>query len=110
MSWPIEHFHYIPAPSSFIEMMPGAMKAMTQCAGVRQGEKGLSPATPTRCALPKRWPLRLMLPGGIPSIITFPPTGAHGAQVPRTVVGACANSDVLFESYKVGMQIMFRCT
>ncbi len=32
MSWPIEHFHYIPAPSSFIEMMPGAMKAMTQCA------------------------------------------------------------------------------
>ncbi len=26
MSWPIEHFHYMPAPSSFIEM--------TQCAGV----------------------------------------------------------------------------
>ena len=38
MTWPIEHFHYIPAPSSFIEMMPGAMKAMTQCAGVRPGE------------------------------------------------------------------------
>ena len=49
MTWPIEHFHYIPAPSSFIEMMPGA-----------------------------------------PTIVAFPPTGAHGAQVPEPVVGACA--------------------
>lgn len=30
MVWPIEYFHYIPASSSFIEMMPGARKAMTQ--------------------------------------------------------------------------------
>jgi len=29
MVWPIEYFHYIPASSSFIEMMPGARKAMT---------------------------------------------------------------------------------
>ena len=49
MIWPIEHFHYIPAPSSFIEMMPGT-----------------------------------------PTIVAFPPTGAHGAQVPEPVVGACA--------------------
>ena len=38
MSWPIQHFHYMPAASSFIEMMPGAMKAMTQCAGLQPGE------------------------------------------------------------------------
>jgi hypothetical protein len=38
MSWPIEYFHYMPAPSSMIEMMPGAMKAMTQCAGLKPGE------------------------------------------------------------------------
>jgi hypothetical protein len=31
MPWPIEHLHYMPASSSFIEMMPGAMKALTQC-------------------------------------------------------------------------------
>jgi hypothetical protein len=30
MVWPIEYFHYIPASSSFIEMMPGAMKAMSR--------------------------------------------------------------------------------
>lgn len=35
---PIEHSHYVPAPSSIIEMMPGTMKAMTQCAGVQPGE------------------------------------------------------------------------
>ena len=33
MSWPIEHFHYMPAPSSFVEMMPGAVKSLNQCAG-----------------------------------------------------------------------------
>ena len=34
--------------------------------------------------------------GGIPTIVMFPPTGAHGRQVPKAVVGACARSDVFF--------------
>jgi leucyl aminopeptidase (aminopeptidase T) len=34
--------------------------------------------------------------GGLPTIVAFPPTGAHGRQVPKAVVGACARSDVFF--------------
>lgn len=96
MSWPIEHFHYFPAPSSFIEMMPGAMKAMTQCAGVRQGENVVIACDTNKMRLAEALAAAAYAAGGIPSIIAFPPTGAHGAQVPKPVVGACANSDVLF--------------
>lgn len=96
MNWPIEHFHYIPAPSSFIEMMPGAMKAMTQCAGVRQGENVVIACDTNKVRLAEALAAAAYAAGGIPSIIAFPPTGAHGAQVPKPVVGACANSDVLF--------------
>jgi leucyl aminopeptidase (aminopeptidase T) len=32
----------------------------------------------------------------MPTVVSFPPTGAHGAQVPKAVVGASAQSDVLF--------------
>ena len=34
--------------------------------------------------------------GGVPTIVAFPPTGAHGRQVPKAVVGACACCDVFF--------------
>jgi leucyl aminopeptidase (aminopeptidase T) len=93
MSWPIEHFHYLPAPSSFIEMMPGAMKAVNQCAGVKPGENVV-----IACDTNKTEALAAAAyaVGGIPTITVFPPTGAHGAQVPEPVVGACARSDVFF--------------
>ncbi len=38
-NWPIIYPHYVPANSSFIELMKGAYKAVTQCAGVKSGEK-----------------------------------------------------------------------
>ena len=96
MSWPIEHFHYIPGPSSFIEMMPGAMKAMTQCAGVKQGENVVIACDTNKMRLAEALAAAAYAAGGIPTITAFPPTGAHGAQVPKAVVGACARSDVLF--------------
>ena len=96
MSWPIEHFHYLPAPSSFIEMMPGAMKAINQCAGVKPGENVIIACDTNKMRLAEALAAAAYAVGGIPTITVFPPTGAHGAQVPEPVVGACARSDVFF--------------
>ena len=96
MSWPIEHFHYIPAPSSFIEMMPGAVKAMTQCAAVQPGENVVIACDTNKLRLAEALAAAAYAVGGIPTITAFPPTGAHGRQVPDPVVGACARSDVYF--------------
>jgi 2,5-dihydroxypyridine 5,6-dioxygenase len=95
MSWPIEHFHYIPAPSSFIEMMPGAMKIMTQCAGVKPGENVVITCDTNKLRMAEALAAAAYAVQGMPVIVAFPPTGAHGAQVPRSVVSAAANSDVL---------------
>lgn len=96
MTWPIEHFHYTPAPSSFIEMMPGAMKAMTQCAAVKPGENVVIACDTNKMRIAEALAAAAYAVGGIPTIAAFPPTMAHGAQVPKPVVGACARSDVFF--------------
>lgn len=96
MAWTIEHFHYIPGPSSFIEMMPGAMKAMTQCAGVKRGENVVIACDTNKIRMAEALAAAAYAVGGMPTIVCFPPTGAHGAQVPKAVVGAAAKSDVLF--------------
>jgi leucyl aminopeptidase (aminopeptidase T) len=96
MSWPIEHFHYIPGPSSFIEMMPGAMKTMTQCAAVKPGENVVIACDTNKLRLAEVLAAAACAVGGVPTIVAFLPTGAHGAQVPKAVVGACARSDVFF--------------
>lgn len=96
MAWPIEHFHYIPASSSFIEMMPGAMKAMNQCAAVKPGENVVIACDTNKMRLAEALAAAAYAVGGVPTIAAFPPTGAHGRQVPKAVVGACARSDVFF--------------
>ncbi|MEM7429010.1 MAG: hypothetical protein AAF441_23225 [Pseudomonadota bacterium] len=96
MSWPIEHFHYMPAPSSFIEMMPGAMKAMTQCAAVKPGENVVIACDTNKLRLAETLAAAAYAVGGVPTITAFAPTGAHGRQVPEPVVGACAKADVYF--------------
>jgi len=96
MPWPIEYFHYIPAPSSIIEMMPGALKVMTQCAAVKPGENVVIACDTNKLRLAEVLAAAAYAVGGKPVIVMFPPTGAHGAQVPRPVVAACAQSDVFF--------------
>ena len=96
MPWPIEHFHYMPAPSSFIEMIPGCMKAMTQCAAVQPGENVVIACDTNKLRLAEALAAAAYAVGGIPTITAFPPTGAHGRQVPGPVVGACARADVYF--------------
>ncbi len=96
MPWPIEYYHYIPSPSSFIEMMPGAMKAMIQCAAVKPGENVVIACDTNKVRLAEALAAAAYAVGGMPTIVVFPPTGAHGRQVPKAVVGACARSDVFF--------------
>lgn len=96
MSWPIQHFHYVPGSSSIIEMMPGALKAMTQCAGVKPGENVVIACDTNKLRLAEVLAAAAYAVGGVPTITMFTPTGAHGAQVPAPVVGACARADVFF--------------
>ncbi len=96
MSWPIEHFHYIPAPSSLIEMIPGAIKAVTQCAAVKPGEHVVIACDTNKMRMAEAIAAAAYAAGGMPTIVAFTPTGAHGRQVPSPVVGACAKSDVFF--------------
>ena len=96
MSWPIEHFHYVPGPSSFIEMMPGAVKCMTQCAAVQPGENVVIACDTNKLRMAEALAAAAYAVGGVPTITCFVPTMAHGAQVPAPVVGACARSDVFF--------------
>jgi leucyl aminopeptidase (aminopeptidase T) len=77
-------------------MMPGAMKAMTQCAAVQPGENVVIACDTNKMRLAEALAAAAYAVGGMPTIVTFPPTGAHGAQVPKAVVGACARSDVFF--------------
>ncbi|RKY28123.1 MAG: hypothetical protein DRP83_01275 [Planctomycetota bacterium] len=96
MAYPIEYFHYTPAPTSFIEMVRGAMKAMTQCAGVKEGENVVIACDTNKMRMAEALASAAYAVGGIPTIVCFTPTGAHGRQVPKPVVGACAKSDVFF--------------
>jgi len=96
MTWPIEYFHYTPGASSFIEMMRGATKAMTQCAAVKPGENVVIACDTNKLRIAEALAAAAYAVGGMPTIVMFPPTGAHGAQVPKSVVGACARSDVFF--------------
>jgi leucyl aminopeptidase (aminopeptidase T) len=96
MTWPIQYFHYIPAPSSIIEMMPGALKVMTQCAAVKPGENVVIACDTHKMRIAEVLASAAYAVGGIPTIVMFPPTGAHGRQVPKPAVGACAQADVFF--------------
>lgn len=96
MTWPIQHFHYMPGSSSIIEMMPGALKAMTQCAAVQPGENVVIACDTNKLRLAEVLAAAAYAVGAMPTIVAFPPTGAHGRQVPEPVVGACARSDVFF--------------
>ena len=96
MSWSIEHFHYIPSPSSIVEMTRGAFKAMAQCAGVKPGENVVIACDTNKLRIAEVLAGAAYALDAVPTITAFPPTFAHGAQVPDPVVGACARSDVFF--------------
>ncbi len=98
MSWFIQYHHYVPASSMPIEMMRGALKAMQHCAAVRPGENVVISTDTNSWRIAEALAGAALAVGGIPTVVVIPPSimGAHGAQVPKPVVGACRESDVFF--------------
>ena len=95
MTWPITYLHYTPSPSSFIEMMRGAMRAMN-CGGVKTGEKVVISTDTNKIRIAEVLAAAAHAVGAVPTIVIITPTGAHGAQLPEPVVGACREADVFF--------------
>jgi len=94
--WPIQQFHYVPASSSMIEMMRGALKVVQQCAAVKPGEKVVISTDTNKFRIAEVLAGAVVGVGGVPVITVITPTGAHGAQLPSPVVAACREADVFF--------------
>jgi 2,5-dihydroxypyridine 5,6-dioxygenase len=95
MEWPIDYLHYVPAPSSFVEMMRGAMRAM-DCAGAQPGENVVISTDTNKMRIAEALAAAAHAVGAVPTIVVITPTGAHGAQLPAPVVAACRESDIFF--------------
>lgn len=95
VEWPIAYLHYVPGSSRFIEMMRGAMRAM-DCAGVKPGENVVISTDTNKLRIAEALAAAAHAVGAVPTIVMITPPGAHGAQPPAPVVGACAKADVFF--------------
>lgn len=95
-NWPIAYEHYVPASSSFVEMMRGATKAVQQCAAVKPGEKVVISTDTNKIRIAEALAAATVSVGGIPVIVVITPPGVHGAQPPAPVVAACREADVFF--------------
>ncbi|HJX37567.1 MAG TPA: leucyl aminopeptidase [Anaerolineae bacterium] len=95
MEWPIAYLHYVPDSSLFIEMMRGAMRAM-DCAAVKPGENVVISTDTNKLRIAEALAAAAYAVGAVPTIVMITPPGAHGAQPPDPVVGACARADVFF--------------
>jgi 2,5-dihydroxypyridine 5,6-dioxygenase len=95
MDWNIAYPHYMPAPSSFVEMMRGAFKAM-DCAAVKPGENVVILADTNKIRVAEALAGASVAVGAIPTIIINTPSGMHGRQPPTPAIAACARSDVFF--------------
>lgn len=95
-NWPITYPHYVPGPSSFIELMRGAKKAVEQCAAVKPGEKVVISTDTNKLRIAEALAAATVAAGGVPVIVMITPPGVHGAQPPAPVVAACREADVFF--------------
>ncbi|MEW6048891.1 MAG: leucyl aminopeptidase, partial [Bacillota bacterium] len=94
--WPISYLHYVPGTSSYIEMMRGAMKVVSECAAVKPGEKVVISTDTNKLRIAEALAAATLAVGGVPVIVMITPPGVHGAQPPKPVVAACRESDVFF--------------
>lgn len=94
MGTPVEYFHHIPAPTSFIEMGRGARKIVETCAGLKEGETVTIVTDTNKIRIAEVLASAVFSAGGKPVIVCITPTGAHGAEPPSSVVSACRESDI----------------
>jgi len=91
--WPISYWHYVPGPSSPIQMMRGAMKCM-ECGGVKAGETVLISTDTNKIRIAEALAAAAYAVGASPIIVMIPPVGTHGAQLPEPIVAAFREADV----------------
>ena len=94
--WPISYWHYVPGPSSPIQMMRGAMKCM-DCGGVKEGETVLVSTDTNKLRIAEALASAAYAVGATPIIIMIPPVKTHGAQLPEPVVAAFRETDVFLQ-------------
>ena len=91
--WPISYWHYVPGPSSPIQMMRGAMKCM-DCGGVKPGETVLISTDTNKFRIAEALASAVYAVGATPIIIMIPPVKTHGEQLPEPIVAAFREADV----------------
>jgi leucyl aminopeptidase (aminopeptidase T) len=94
MDFPVEYFHHMPAPTSFIEMAKGARKIVENCAGMKEGETVAIVTDTNKVRIAEVLAAAVFGAGGKPVIVCITPTGAHGVEPPKPVVAACRESDI----------------
>jgi 2,5-dihydroxypyridine 5,6-dioxygenase len=94
--WPISYWHYVPGPSSPIQMMRGAMKCMN-CGGVKEGETVLISTDTNKLRIAEALASAAYAVGATPIIVMIPPVKTHGAQLPEPVVAAFREADVFLQ-------------
>ncbi len=94
--WPISYWHYVPGPSSPMQMMRGAMKVM-DCGGVKPDETVLISTDTNKMRIAEALAGAAYAVGATPIIIMIPPVGVHGAQLPEPVVAAFKEADVFLQ-------------
>jgi len=94
--WPISYWHYVPGPSSPIQMMRGAMKCM-DCGGVKPGEMVLISTDSNKFRIAEALAGAVCAVSATPIIIMIPPVKTHGAQLPEPIVAAFREADVFLQ-------------
>jgi len=94
--WPISYWHYVPGPSSPIQMMRGAMKCMN-CGGIKEGETVLISTDTNKLRIAEALASAAYAVGATPIIVMIPPVKTHGAQLPEPVVAAFREADVFLQ-------------
>ncbi len=94
--WQIGYWHYMPGPSSPIQMMRGALKCM-QCGGVKAGETVLISTDTNKLRIAEALAGAAYAVGAAPIIIMIPPVKTHGAQLPEPIVAAFREADVFLQ-------------
>ncbi|NQU15559.1 MAG: hypothetical protein HQ561_15505 [Desulfobacteraceae bacterium] len=94
--WPISYWHYMPGPSSPVQMMRGAMKCM-DCGGIKEGETVLISTDTNKIRIAETLAGAAYAVGATPIIIMIPPVKTHGAQLPEPIVAAFREADVFLQ-------------
>jgi len=94
--WPISYWHYVPGPSSPIQMMRGAMKCMN-CGGIKEGETVLISTDTNKLRIAEALASAAYAVGATPIIVMIPPVKTRGAQLPEPVVAAFREADVFLQ-------------